>query len=81
MKPLCNPMRGMKGKELGFLFFWLLSYCLVTSSLKVYFMLKTPHYPFPITFNFRQDSCLTNYPAENIVDLQLSENNQRNLPL
>lgn len=72
----CNPMKGMKRKELrcpfsGCLFMF---YYLMTSTLKVYYMLKIPHYLFPITFHFKQASCLTNYPAGNI-ELYLSENN------
>lgn len=69
-----------ENKGVGVAFFWLpffILYCLMTSTLKVDFMLKTPHYPFPITCNFKQVSCLINYPAGNIADLQLSENNHR----
>lgn len=69
---LYNPTRGMKRKELGYLFSsrLFIFYCVMTSTLKVYFMLKIPHYPFPITFNFKQISCPTNSPTGNVVDLQ-----------
>lgn len=77
-------MKGMKRKELRypFLVAFFVFYYLMTSTLKVYYMLEILHYLFPITFHFKQTSCLTNYPympyklAGNI-ELYLLENNHR----